>query len=100
MIYLLAYLSVFRVFSQEAIPGEMVAICQKTFGFFTFNSETTHTHTETDDNMRIDKKDRKAVYNCHYVTPLWCPLQTTGGAQVPSGVCEPNTWPLFLNALL
>lgn len=25
--YLLAYLSVFKVFSQEAIPGEMVAIC-------------------------------------------------------------------------
>lgn len=27
LFYLLAYLSVFKVFSQEAIPGEMVAIC-------------------------------------------------------------------------
>lgn len=27
VLYLLAYLSVFSVFSQDAIPGEMVAIC-------------------------------------------------------------------------
>lgn len=27
MFYLLAYLSVFKVFSHDAMPGEMVAIC-------------------------------------------------------------------------